>query len=179
MLKTVGNPSVRYGDQTIVDGNLIFGTAGKGVSYPVTGGGSALAPAFSAHASAAQTIPDGGVGAKITLDVENFDTNSNFASSRFTPTVAGYYQISAAVFFNSATGGNIMTASIYKNGAAEKTVFAPFLAIGYGAAAVSTLVYLNGTTDYIELYTFQNSGSSQTTQGGNASTWMTGVLIRP
>lgn len=33
MLKTVGNPSTRYGDQTIVDGNLIIGTAGKGIDF--------------------------------------------------------------------------------------------------------------------------------------------------
>lgn len=137
-----------------------------------------FAPAFSAYASAAQTIPDGGTSTKITLDVENFDTNSNFASSRFTPTVAGYYQISAAVFYNSTFGANIVIASIWKNGATEKSVVAPFLANGYGAAAVSTLIYMNGSTDYIELYTFQNSGAPQTTQGGNESTWMTGVLIR-
>jgi hypothetical protein len=33
MLKTVGNPSTRYGNQTIVDGNLVFGTAGAGIDF--------------------------------------------------------------------------------------------------------------------------------------------------
>lgn len=33
MLKTVGFPSTRTGDQTIVDGNLVIGTAGKGVDF--------------------------------------------------------------------------------------------------------------------------------------------------
>jgi hypothetical protein len=33
MLKTVGNPSTRYGDQTIVSGNLVIGTAGKGIDF--------------------------------------------------------------------------------------------------------------------------------------------------
>lgn len=33
MLKTVGFPSTRTGDQTIVDGNLVFGTAGKGIDF--------------------------------------------------------------------------------------------------------------------------------------------------
>lgn len=33
MLKTVGNPSTRSGDQTILNGNLIIGTAGKGVDF--------------------------------------------------------------------------------------------------------------------------------------------------
>jgi hypothetical protein len=33
MLKTVGFPSTRTGDQTIVGGNLVIGTAGKGIDF--------------------------------------------------------------------------------------------------------------------------------------------------
>lgn len=33
MLKTVGNPSTRFGDQTIDNGNLIIGTAGQGIDF--------------------------------------------------------------------------------------------------------------------------------------------------
>lgn len=33
MLKTVGNLSIRSGDQTIIDGNLVIGTAGKGIDF--------------------------------------------------------------------------------------------------------------------------------------------------
>lgn len=33
MLKTVGLPSTRTGDQTIVDGNLVIATAGKGIDF--------------------------------------------------------------------------------------------------------------------------------------------------
>jgi hypothetical protein len=40
MLKTVGNPSTRYGDQTILDGNLVIGTAGKGIDFSATASGS-------------------------------------------------------------------------------------------------------------------------------------------
>lgn len=38
MLKTVGLPSTRYGDQTILDGNLIIGTSGKGIDFSATPG---------------------------------------------------------------------------------------------------------------------------------------------
>ena len=38
MLKTVGNPSVRSGDQTILNGNLVIGTAGKGIDFTANGG---------------------------------------------------------------------------------------------------------------------------------------------
>lgn len=40
MLKTVGNPSTRNGDQTIVDGNLVIATAGKGIDFSATAGPS-------------------------------------------------------------------------------------------------------------------------------------------
>lgn len=33
MLKTVGNPATRYGNQTILDGNLVIGTAGNGIDF--------------------------------------------------------------------------------------------------------------------------------------------------
>lgn len=38
MLKTVGFPSTRTGDQTIVNGNLVIGTAGKGIDFSAAGG---------------------------------------------------------------------------------------------------------------------------------------------
>jgi len=38
MLKTVGNPATRYGDQTIIDGNLVIGTSGKGIDFSATSG---------------------------------------------------------------------------------------------------------------------------------------------
>jgi hypothetical protein len=38
MLKTVGFPSIRTGDQTIIDGNLVIGTSGKGIDFSATPG---------------------------------------------------------------------------------------------------------------------------------------------
>lgn len=35
MLKTIGNLSVRSGNQSIVDGNLVIGTAGKGIDFSI------------------------------------------------------------------------------------------------------------------------------------------------
>jgi hypothetical protein len=35
MLKTVGFPSTRTGDQTIIDGNLVIGTSGKGIDFSI------------------------------------------------------------------------------------------------------------------------------------------------
>jgi hypothetical protein len=38
MLKSIGFPSTRNGDQTIVNGNLVIGTAGKGIDFSATTG---------------------------------------------------------------------------------------------------------------------------------------------
>ena len=42
MLKTVGNPSTRYGDQTITGGNLVIGTSGKGIDFSSTSQSSGM-----------------------------------------------------------------------------------------------------------------------------------------
>ena len=48
---------------------------------------------------------------------ENFDTNSNFASSRFTPTIAGKYYIETGLSFQGGTSFLIdARIYIYKNG---------------------------------------------------------------
>lgn len=109
-------------------------------------------PAVSAYLNSAQSLSSQ-THTKITLDVENFDTNSNFASSRFTPTVAGYYQVNGSAMFASTTSTQFGWAEIYKNGSAYQVGNQVFAAsISYPVSNVSTLVYCNGSTDYIELY---------------------------
>jgi hypothetical protein len=107
-------------------------------------------PAFSAYATVNQTI-SGSTNTKVTFGSEDFDTNGNFASSRFTPTVAGYYQINATInFTNSGNYGYVM---LWKNGAAYKTVAYSILNSSfYTTVSGSSVVYLNGSTDYLEVY---------------------------
>jgi len=119
---------------------------------PVANGGTGLSaggPAFSAYNSTTQSISSA-TFTKVTLDTEVFDTNSNFASSRFTPTVAGYYQVNGNVR-SGGTAKTVAVVAIYKNGSSY----------GYGnqingtsaiQLVVNEVVYLNGSTDYVELY---------------------------
>ena len=139
---------------------------------------STAAPAFSAWASNTTSMPNG-VNTKILFDTEEFDTNSNFASSRFTPTVAGYYQInaSARIGMNGATE---VLCSLYKNGSSYKRGFDLYgvtVASGFVHCNVNTIVYMNGTTDYIEYYAYQSSGVTNTA-GGNNLSWFNGAMIR-
>jgi hypothetical protein len=129
-------------------------------------------PAFSAYATVGVSTPNN-TATKISFDSEEFDTNSNFASSRFTPTVAGYYQITAGV-----TGGfSTQILNIYKNGAEYKRG-AQATGSSMTQSTASALVYCNGSTDYIEVYWFQASGSTQTSGVGQALTYFQGFLAR-
>jgi hypothetical protein len=130
------------------------------------------APAFSAYATSGTSVANNTL-TKLTFDTEEFDTNNNFASSRFTPTVAGYYQISGCI------GGafTTMLCTIYKNGTEYKRGVTASGA-SLNQATVSSIVYLNGSTDYVELYTYQGSGSTQTMSSGINLAYFNGAMVR-
>jgi len=137
------------------------------------------APAFSAYSNTTQSISNI-TWTKVQFNIEEFDTNSNYDNStnyRFTPTVAGYYQINAAAYISSLAGYQIV-ATIYKNGTMIKKGSFIYGASGDTSGVVSALVYLNGSTDYIEIYCFQNSGTSKTIYGDVSSTYFQAAMIR-
>jgi hypothetical protein len=115
-------------------------------------------PAFSATPNGTQSISNA-TFTKVTLATEGFDTNSNFASSTFTPTVAGYYQLNGVAQIDS-TGNFTSLSAIYKNGSSLLSASA-WGGSDYPRACVSTVVYANGTTDYFDLYVRQDSGTSK------------------
>jgi len=141
-------------------------------------------PAFSAYASAGVVNITQSTYTKVTFGTEEFDTNSNFASSRFTPTVAGYYQITGAVYASGGGGMREVRTAIYKNGSIYKNsahsgtnATSPFSA---PIVLVTSLVYFNGSSDYVEIYTFMNdSASSAYYYGANTeNTYFNGCLVR-
>lgn len=128
-------------------------------------------PAFSAYPTSSSQTPTASTFTKVTLGTEQFDTNNNFASSTFLPTVAGYYQFNATVSMNS--GVSRLIVSIFKNGTEynrgcdiQSTV---------AGASTSCILYLNGTTDYVDLYTYNTSGG---TLINSAFTLFSGSLVR-
>jgi hypothetical protein len=136
---------------------------------------------FRAGKSTNQTI-NSGSATQVTFTSETYDTNGNYstANSRFTPTVAGYYLINAALAYNSNHALN-GSATIYKNGAAHSV--GPVVGTGTVALniAVSDIVYCNGTSDFIEIYTNHNSTgtpSSRDISNSSHQTYFTGCLIR-
>lgn len=141
---------------------------------------SSAAPSFSAYNSSAQSVAHN-TFTKIQFQTENFDTNSNYDNStnyRFTPTVAGYYHVTEQVAFNSLTANSMSV--IYKNGGA--IAYSP-IAVGWSGisntiSAIAIDVYMNGTTDYLEVYAYQATGGSLNTIGSSNATIFSAFLAR-
>jgi len=159
-------------------------TAGSGISVTNASGSITVAntqntgPAFSAYGTAGQSIANA-TWTKIAFNTKLFDTNTNYDAStnyRFTPTVGGYYQINANIFTSSSAAGLAFIA-IYKNGSAYcYGNVVPNTNGGYITA--NALVQCNGSTDYIEIYVYQNSGVSLSF-GSSVSTFQfSGAMVR-
>ena len=149
-----------------------------GTSPTITGAtitvASTAAPAFSAYNSTLTAIPNA-TATKVLFQTEEFDTNSNFASSAFTPTVAGYYQVNSSVQLASPSA-SLGYVAIHKNGASAKRGWL-LNGSSYGFS-VSAIVYLNGSTDYIEAYVYQSSGASVNTNPVQDTTYFQAAMIR-
>ena len=151
----------------VAQSNLAAGVAGNG-------------PAFSAYMSTPISISNN-VFTKVAFQSKEFDTANVFDNTtnyRFQPQIAGYYNITGAAAI-AATGSYFTFCSVYKNGSAYKhgnVVKAD--ASAYPRSTVSINVYMNGSTDYIELYSFQFSGSTQNFDASLASTYFQAALIR-
>ena len=126
-------------------------------------------PAFSVYLSSNQSV-SATTYTKVLFDAEVFDTNNNFASNKFTPTVAGYYQINLTVTANG-TVSSIYTI-LYKNGSQYNRV--NYLG---NSAGFSNVVYMNGSTDYLEAYVYIY-GTPSSIYGSALETTFTGSLVR-
>lgn len=155
----------------------------KTITVPARTGNMAVdGPAFSVYKSGGNQTITANTFTKVQLNTKEFDPNNCFDAStnyRFTPTVAGYYQINGAVNGESSTGTlSRCLASIYKNGTEFKR--GSDIAIGAGGAyisSVSSLIYFNGTTDYVELYAFI-SASTAVVAGNPVLTYLNGSMAR-
>jgi len=143
-------------------------TAASGESWTATSAtasdfqASVNTPAFEAYLSSTQSISDG-VSTKVNIDTENFDTNSNFASNKFTPTIAGKYFVYGSVVGYAGALTDLISsqAMIYKNGSyhagGETNYNGNLIQRSYNT--VSTIVEMNGSSDYVELYGFVNGNA--------------------
>lgn len=145
------------------------------VQPQMTAGG----PAFSAYAANDQSITNN-TFTKVQINSEIFDTNSCFDNTtnyRFTPNVAGYYQVNGALKPTSDAGTYSV---LYKNGSILNYGSPSPTGFNIGGvingSVISQLVYLNGSTDYIELYVI--SGNNMSIKGSSTQTYFSASLMR-
>lgn len=158
----------------ILDGSNPISQAGGGT-------GAAAMPAFSAFRGTSSQAITTGVETKVQLNAEDFDTASAFDSTtnfRFVPATAGYYQLDGTIQLT----GTLITDGycvIYKNGTVFKYGSRLVAATGVGTtnSSVSALVFLNGTTDFVELFAFA-SATTPLVAFGSASSFFSGCLSR-
>jgi hypothetical protein len=146
--------------------------AGAVVQADIASNVAGTGPAFRAYSAGGQSI-SAATTTKVLFNTENFDTNNNFASSRFTPTVAGYYQVNAVVSFTTGAG----QAVIFKNGSTYQTgIEVTYNASLGGHIPISDIVFCNGSTDYIEIYIYLTTGT--TIGSGESNTSFSAAMVR-
>ena len=130
----------------------------------VTGAGGVNTPAFFARKGSNQTVSNA-THTLITYDVEDLDSDGKFASNKFTPTVAGWYQIGCRFRFDSATDSAYSQISIRKNGTdIGKHVEGQFEVL---TKQIYSLIYLDAD-DYVEVYGYQYTGGSVNVNGDSS-----------
>jgi hypothetical protein len=158
---------------TTVDARLGVGTNGQtlvadstaatGLKWATPASGSTFA-GVSVYDSTNQAITNG-VTTALTFNAEYFDTDGYHSTSTNTSRLtipagkAGYYLITAqGTYAKNATGGRSIV--FYKNGAWLRYSADIAGSSSFYVGNEMTVVYYLAVADYIELFTYQNSGGS-------------------
>jgi hypothetical protein len=194
MAKISGN-SIQLGDSATATNNFVLQTALDGTAKLSRGNLGAttqdvltvgadgkvtlpnnIIPAFSAYQSVAQSLPTT-TPTKLRFQTKEFDTASTYdeiTDFRFTPLVSGYYQINGG--FRVATSITYVSLLLYKNGSNVKELANRGNPQDSGAQG-SALIFMNGSTDYLELFVRQ-SAAAQNTVATSISTYFQACLVR-
>jgi hypothetical protein len=145
-------------------------------------------PTFDAYPTSNQSYSSG-VTALVEFQATNWDTAGAFNTTgstvtlnglsvpayAFCPNVAGYYQVNLVVRTNNTNQES--QASIKKNGADWSNGSNINISIGTQAGSVvSSVVFLNGTGDYIQGFVYV--GSAGTGSGNHTSTNFSAIMVR-
>ena len=152
-----------------------------GISIPNTG-----ASMFRAIMSGDQSASNN-TNVKIAFDTEDYDLDSTYDISnyRWTPTTTGYYQVNLWIWRRGTAGRRYyLSTQLFKNGSQIRD---NILAITFPSSnneqvnSVSTVVYMNGTTDYLEAYHYHydyDATASMDIRYEGKRTMFEGYLVR-
>jgi hypothetical protein len=151
--------------------------------YQVNGKQAVNGPAFSAYpTSPAQTIATNS-NTRVNLGNEEYDIGGCYdaPNGKFLPNVEGYYQLNATVRIDGSSGTGERMIVIYKNGSEYKrgtNEAGTEAGATFYTLSVSCQAYANGSSDYFEVYVYQNSGNSRTVSEYQQISYFQGCMIR-
>tara|TARA_R100001463_G_scaffold62107_2_gene115012 strand:- start:75 stop:578 length:504 start_codon:yes stop_codon:yes gene_type:complete len=142
----------------------------------VTGAGESNAPYFQAYRGSSTQSISAGSWTKVQINTEIVDSANAYDNStnyRFTPQTAGKYYIYGQVTNSTSSDMDRTMAGIYLNGSAvsQTNTFSSDSSSGHTA----TIVTLNGSSDYVELYGY--FGVTSNTDLQNRACFFGGFLI--
>lgn len=158
MLKTVANSPVKTGDQIIVDGNLVIGTAGKGIDFSATPGTgtSELLDDYEEGTFTATFASDGG---SITTDatirygfytkIGRQVTVSCYVQASAVSSPTGDVYISGLPFTSANTTGQIASVSVLGNNFAATAATQLGGLVGTNLALITLKKFAAGSTSSV------------------------------
>ena len=147
-------------------GTITVGASGEKVDLGtgVTGGTLTNTPSFRVHPSSGQTVSNAS-WTKVTFDTETWDTDSAFASNKYTCPSGkdGKYVFSYGGYFGSAVDQKIIAFRLYKNGSAFNRTYVQQSNSGTSGEIPNASVVMSLVAgDYVEVYVYQNNGGDRT-----------------
>lgn len=155
--------------------------AGAVTQTKLATGVAGTGPAFSACLATSNQSVTAATFTKVAFNSVIFDTASAWdaVNYRFKPLVAGYYQINATIMFGQSGGtGNTAVTQIRKNGVSVGQNELVWSYNNASSLSVSHILYLNGSTDYVEIYGYNNAASSPVFISNTDNTFFSAALVR-
>lgn len=169
---------------SVIKVNSIKSTAGdEAITIDETYGMPVLnLPAFRYYANTTQTPISSGVKTKVETGAKSFDTHNWYDATnfRYNPKIAGYYHFNGLV---RATGTSQSTqvTYLYKNDAQIITGLVLRMSTSSPTHfGMSDIVYMNGSTDYVELWALvaASSGITFDYSSEDVTSYFQGFLLR-
>jgi hypothetical protein len=166
--------------QTVSDGKFINNTLTTTTGDIIYASGANTPARLAIGTSADVLTVSGGIpawAAPAVLVAQRYST-TNY---RFTPNVAGYYQYNWRVNIGGLTGTQLTELQLNGTRTGRGSMSGQDGVYNYGVSVGSDILYMNGTTDYVELYVYveQASGTVFINEDANgADTAFSGVWIR-
>lgn len=164
--------SLEYGELALnyADGKLYYKNSSASIvqfSAPSTAASSYVA---TGRLNTDQTITNG--SDTLIAFIDDADPNNWWdpTTKRFTPTIAGYYAISFSAWWSTGSvATNQFNTQVRKNGNTI-AIYQSQMTTSSGQTHGGTkVIYLNGSTDYVDFTAYNGDSSSRTLQYGSSS----------